>query len=308
MAQALRVGLIGAGVFARYHAGKIAASKETVFIGIYDLDAHQACALAAKHQTRFFTAADALISACEAVIIATPARTHFSLTHKVLSAGRHALVEKPLALAGEDARNLAELAVEAKLVLQVGHQERMVCRALGLFANEAPICAIDLIRKGPPPKTGRAMDVSVIWDLMIHDIDLALCLLGRDVRSLSCRGHARLGPELDQAQACLKIGDSDVRLQASRIADKAERTMRLTYETGSIEIDFLERTLRNTTASSFPAQFDHLVPDPLGAADALFFRACLYGDPPMITGLEAARAVELAARLETLAQAGAGPE
>ena len=305
--EALRVGLIGAGVFGGYHAAKIAAAEAVDFSGIFDADQERSAALAAAHHTATHTTVTDLMSYSDAVIIATPAHTHGDLVETALAAGCHVLVEKPLALTAVGATRLAELAEQQGRVLQVGHQERLVCEALGLFNIDMPPLYFESVRVGPPPAGNRNMDVSVVWDLMIHDLDLAHRLFGPNGQIASCEGTARLGSQMDRAVAELQFGaGQSARLEASRISDDRQRTLRLDFTDGAVEVDFLARTVRNTTGHALNAQFAEAMPDPLGAADAAFFNACRgAGDCP-VPGWEAARAVATAEQIERMALAEMG--
>ncbi|MEL6666686.1 MAG: Gfo/Idh/MocA family oxidoreductase, partial [Pseudomonadota bacterium] len=129
----LKTGLVGAGVFGGYHAGKIAASDQTDFIGVFDPDQVRSAALADKHGVKSFSSQDTLFEACDAVLVACPATYHEAVVRAALSTNCHVMVEKPLALTGHAADQLAQLADEKDLVLQVGHQERFVLDAMGLF-------------------------------------------------------------------------------------------------------------------------------------------------------------------------------
>ncbi|MEO9968788.1 MAG: Gfo/Idh/MocA family oxidoreductase [Hyphomonadaceae bacterium] len=310
MTQKLRVGVIGGGVFGTYHARKVAASKQAVLVGVYDRDAGRASGVIDDVSVQEGQATDArvyateteLVSVCDALIIATPAHSHFDLGRAGLRAGKHVLIEKPLALSGEEADALVALAREQDLVLQVGHQERLVCDALGLFEHSIDVQKLELVRAGPPPKGGRAMDVSVIWDLMIHDIDLAHCLLGATAHGFSATGVRELGDEFDQVDASFMIEDTHVELSASRLAELFERTMKIRCADGMIEVDFVNRTLKNTTGYQLNDAFASEVPDPLGAADEHFFAACVRGTESEISGQSAKFAVATAEKLETLAK------
>lgn len=308
MADSLKTGLVGAGVFARYHAGKIAASVKTEFVGVLDMDHARAQDLATRFETATFETLDALIRASDALIIASPSPSHFPLTKAALEGGCHVLVEKPLSLEGADALELAGLAHRNNLVLQVGHQERLVCDVLGLDKISARPERIDILRAGLPPQSGRAMDVSVIWDLMIHDIDLMHYLLGAGledagIADAACSGIAKLGPELDHAHATFRLGGTAVSLEASRIAEKVQRDMKLVYADGEILLDFVARTVTNTTEHALNGDLASAVPDPLGAADEMFFKACLGLGEPLVTGAEAAQAVVSAELFSRLAKA-----
>ena len=186
----VRVGVVGAGVFGGYHAQKFAASEHAEFIGVFDLNAEAAGKVVTKvGQGVVFGSFEALAEACDALVIATPASSHASLTRKALEAGKHALVEKPLALTGAEARSLAKLALERDLVLSVGHQERLVFEAMGLFSTGERPKRIEGVRMGPASPEGRCEDVSVVFDLMIHDLDLTAELFGGEVRLHRAHQH-----------------------------------------------------------------------------------------------------------------------
>lgn len=305
MGNRLKTGLVGAGVFASYHAGKTAASSHTEFMGVLDSYSDRANALAGKHGVPIFEKLEALIEVCDALIIATPAECHYDHAEAGLSGGCHVLVEKPLCLHSVEADHLVALAQERGLVLQVGHQERLVLAELGLKEIAERPARLEILRAGPPPKDGRAMDVSVIWDLMIHDLDLVHALLGEDTAHLTCTGQRKLGPQFDQATAAFQIKETELLLEASRIAPKQERVMKLVYASGEIVIDFTARTVINTSAHSVKENIADLVPDPLGAADEIFFQACLGMAAPLVSGRDAGAAVALAERLTALAEASA---
>lgn len=306
MTQQLRVGILGAGLFGTYHARKVAGSDLAELIGVFDADSARAEAIANENQARPFSSVSALFDGCDAVMIATPARTHYELASGALKAGKHVLIEKPLALTKEHADQLVNQADSGGLILQVGHQERLVCRALGLFDKKMPIERLELIRCGPPPKGGRAMDVSVIWDLMIHDIDLAHCLLGEVAHVQKAHGRCKLGHELDEVEAEIEIGRVPIRLKASRMADAVERRIRLHLSDGLIEVDFVNRIMANTTGFPLNEAFASNLPDPLGAADEAFFAACSTQAETPISGRTAAFAVATAEKLETVARPNTG--
>ena len=305
MEERLKTGLVGAGVFAGYHASKIQTSEVTDFSGVYDPDFARAAALAEKHGAVSFASLDELLEASGAVIVASPASTHYETGKRALDAGCHVLMEKPLAETGAQAFQLAELSEDRGLVLQVGHQERLVCRALGLFdISEVPV-SIEIVRAGPAPQQGRAMDTSVIWDLMIHDIDLVHALVGGEVSAPNCTGRAELGEHLDFAEAQYLVGSTQVKTMASRIAPERERHMTLTFENGQIVLDFLSRQITNTTPYNVAEDLSASVPDPLGQADEMFFAACSGYGAPIVTGREAAIGVATAEILSALATGSA---
>lgn len=301
----VRVGVIGAGVFGGYHAQKFASSEHADFVGVFDLNAEAAGKVVAKAgKGELFTTFEAIAVACDALVIATPASTHAMLTRKALEAGKHALVEKPLALTGVEARALAKMALERDLVLSVGHQERLVFEAMGLFSTGERPKRVEGVRMGPASPEGRCEDVSVVFDLMIHDLDLTAELFGGEVKGADGAGfsaHTRL---LDQASAELMFANNGhAKLTASRCAEKRERWMKIEYASGAVEIDFITRKVKNTTRFDIRADVSEILPDPLKAADEAFLAAIQGRAAPVITGGVGARAAAMAEMVETCALA-----
>lgn len=296
----IRVGVVGAGVFGGYHAQKFVTLAGAKFVGVHDLDLGAAEALCERVGAGAgFADLDELIDACDAVVIATPASTHAELTRKVLKASRHALVEKPLALSGVEARELAALAVESGLILQVGHQERLVFDAMGLLAIPERPKTLTAVRKGPRSPEGRCEDVSVVFDLMIHDLDLAAELFGCAADRVRGGGRSAHTTLLDDATAEVRFGEGKAVLTASRCAANRERKMRVEYASGVVEIDFLTRTVSNTTPYEIHADVSEVLPDPLRAAGQAFLAAIRGEAVSPITGGVGARAADLAERVET---------
>ncbi len=293
----LKTGLIGAGVFGGYHAGKIAGSDRTEFVGVFDPDQVRGADLAEKHGVTAFVSEPALLAACDAVIVACPARYHEAVVRNALEAGCHVMVEKPLALTGHAADKIAAQAKDAGLILQVGHQERFVLEAMGLFDIPETPSQIEAVRAGPPAPDGRAGDVSVIWDLMIHDLDMVAKLMGPPV-SVEATGKRVHTQHLDEATALVRFSHGTAELTASRCAAERDRRMTVTYPSGAVAIDFLSREIENTTPYEVFADVSGKMPDPLGAADDAFFAAALGERDCAIPGVEAARAVHLAEQAE----------
>ncbi|MEO0549180.1 MAG: Gfo/Idh/MocA family oxidoreductase [Pseudomonadota bacterium] len=297
----LKTGLIGAGVFGGYHAGKISASERTDFIGLFDPDTERCAALAEREDVTAFASQSDLFNACDAVLVACPATYHEAVVRGALEGGCHVMVEKPLALTGHAADQLADLADEKNLILQVGHQERFVLQAMGLFDIPEVPTRIEAYRMGPPAPDGRAGDVSVIWDLMTHDLDMVAKLIGEandHFVQVEATGKIAHTAHVDQATAQISYPCGRAEVTASRCAKDRDRRMILTYSSGTIAIDFLTRAIENTTPYEVKADVSAILPDPLGAADEAFFAACLGERTCAIPGREAAQAVHLAEQAE----------
>lgn len=172
----MRAGVVGAGVFGGYHAGKYAGDARTEFIGVFDPVRDRARAIASQHGAIAFTSLNAMIEEADIITIASPALFHHDAAYRATAAGRHVLVEKPICATVEEGRELLELAQKSGRVLQVGHQERFVFAAMGLFGDIPHARTLSARRMGTP--SARNLDVSVTLDLMIHDIDLVWRWLG----------------------------------------------------------------------------------------------------------------------------------
>ncbi|MEL7041810.1 MAG: Gfo/Idh/MocA family oxidoreductase [Pseudomonadota bacterium] len=293
----LNTGLIGAGVFGGYHAAKIAGAAVADFVGVFDPDHTRCEALAQAHGVRAFESQAELLAACDAVVIACPASFHEPVVRAALAAGCHVMVEKPLALTGAAADALSDAAEARNLVLQVGHQERFVLDAMGLFDISETPTRIESWRMGPPAPDGRAGDVSVIWDLMIHDLDMVGKLMGAAL-AVEATGKSAHTRYVDEATARLNFVIGSAELTASRCHSERDRRMVLTYPSGTIAINFLTRQVENTTPFAVRADVSDLIPDPLGAADQAFFETALGRRTCAIPGREAARAVHMAEQAE----------
>ena len=305
MPHPLRAGVIGAGVFGGHHARKCSSLPGVELTAVLDPHAERAEALAGPLGAATFDDLDAFLDQVDVVTVASPASTHARLAVEALRRGRHVYVEKPLADEAEDGRALVAAAGASGAVLACGHQERAVFGAIGLLDLPERPTRIEAVRRGI--FTGRNTDVSCVLDLMIHDIDLALVLAGELPADVSARGRVTEGPFADEARAELSFsGGLVARLDASRIAEKRERTMRLVFPSGELEIDFLSRRFVDRTPFGLDSRFaDTAVGrDPLGASVAAFI-AAVRGEAsrPLVTGEEAARALEVALDVDRKAAA-----
>ncbi len=296
---AVKLGVAGAGVFGSYHAAKIDALADAALCGVYDTDQARARTLAAKFSTSAYDDYDAFLRGVDGVVIAAPAVVHFELGEAALNAGKHVFIEKPVAASAAAARALARLADEKGLVLQAGHQERYVCEAIGLFSRKRLPQRIECVRH--VPFTGRCGDVSAVFDLMVHDIDLIRRMTGADLLNVSAEGNA----EKVAAELFLSTGTLAV-LSARRAAKASERRMTIVYDDGVIDFDFIRRTLSNTTDTAISSAFDAgaaplAVRDPLAYGAELFANGVRRGKTMGVSGEDAAETVEWARNIEQAA-------
>ena len=295
----LKLGVAGAGVFGSYHAAKIDALADVALRGVYDTDHARAAALAGNFSAPAFTDYEAFLADLDGVVIAAPAIAHFELGEAALNAGKHVFIEKPVAASAAAARALATLANQKNLVLQAGHQERYVCEAIGLFSRKRMPQRIECVRH--VPFTGRCGDVSAVFDLMVHDIDIIRRMTGADLLNVSADGHAeKVAAELFLSTGTLAL------LNARRSAKASERRMTIVYDDGVIEFDFIRRTLTNTTDAAISSVFDAggaplAVRDPLAFGAELFANGIRRGKTMGVSGEDAAETVDWARNIEQAA-------
>ena len=290
MSERLQVGLIGAGHFGRYHALKLAGAARAKLVGLYDANPERAKEVAWEAGCPV-RGLDELLGLSQAVVIAAPAEYHFDLASKALTLGKHVLVEKPIAATLEQAGALAALARAQGVVLQVGHLERFSAAHGAVSKRMGKPLYIEAVRIAPFKVRGT--DVSVILDLMIHDLDLILALTDSDVVSVDAVGAPVASEHDDIANARIRFANGAVAtITASRISLKTERKMRIFSQTGYLTVDFSARKLTlvgRGIGNKLPGfeEFgmeqagwqDH---DALAAEHEAFFASVLDGAPVMV--------------------------
>lgn len=300
MAESLRGGVIGAGVFGGYHARQYAKLPGVTLSAVFDPHPERAAAVAMPLGGRAFHDLEAFLAEVDVVTVASPATFHAEQALAAIAAGKPVYVEKPIAVSVADAEKVREAAAAKGLVVACGHQERVVFQAMGLLDVPEQPRLLEALRHGPPSE--RSQDVSAILDLMVHDIDLALSL--SNAEPVTAEGEGRLGPNgvWDVARSEVTFDDGFVaRFDVSRQAAGRERTMRVVYPSGEVEIDFMARTFRNTTPFKLNADYADTpaASDPLGVSVEGFL-AAVRGEAarPVVTAEEAIRALDLALAIE----------
>lgn len=307
VSRTLKAAVVGGGVFGRHHAAKYMRLPGVTLSAIADPSPEARRLNAMTLRAPVFADWHELLGQVDLVSVCSPANTHAEIVRAFLSAGTHVLVEKPIATDLDEADELVRLASEIGLVLTVGHQERYVFAKSGLLEwIDAPLF-VECVRAGP--WTGRGDDVGVVLDLMIHDLDLIHRLVPGAVANVASVGRSVHGSLADEVSARLDFENgSRVELFASRIAETRRRTMRLTYDDGAIEIDFLARSVRNSTSRRIRPLALH---DPLGESVAAFVGAIQAGGSALVRPEEARHALETALLIEDaahIAHTPAAPE
>ena len=296
MAQ-VRIGVVGAGYFGRFHALKVAAGARSVLAGVCDAVPARAEALAAEVGGVALGWED-LLAACDAVVIASPAGTHHAAAAAALRAGRHVLVEKPVATTLAEADELIGLARAGGLVLQVGHLLRYSPERAAIVARMARPAYIECTRIAPFKPRGT--DVSVVLDLMVHDLDMVLSLVDAPLEGVEAVGAAVASGLVDMANARLRFGNGAVAmLVASRVAERTERRMRVFGAEGMLTLDFGARVLRHVARHGEEGEeAGWAEADLIAAEHAAFAASVLDGAAVLVDGVAGRRALAAALMVE----------
>ena len=236
----LKIGVFGTGHLGKFHLNNWKEISGVELVGFYDPNDNIAKDVAAKYNIKQFTSPEELIEKCEAVDIIAPTNHHFELCKAAIRKGKHVFVEKPMANTMDEGRELVKLVKEANVKLQVGHVERFNPAFLalqGVTVNPMFIEVHRLAQFNP-----RGTEVSVILDLMIHDIDIIMSMIKSDVKNISANGVAVMTDTPDIANVRIEFDNGCVaNLTSSRISMKKMRKMRLFQRDAYIGIDFLEK-------------------------------------------------------------------
>lgn len=236
----LKVGVFGTGHLGKFHLNNWKEIEDVELAGFFDPDDATAKEIEEKYALTRFTNEDDLIAACDAVDIVTPTQYHFELCEKAVKKGRHVFVEKPMANTIDEAKELVKLVKESKVKFQVGHVERFNPGFLAIQKQKLNPMFIEVHRLAQFKPRGT--EVSVILDLMIHDIDAILSIVKSDVKTISASGVAVMTDTPDIANVRIEFNNGCVaNLTSSRISMKKMRKMRLFQKDAYIAVDFLEK-------------------------------------------------------------------
>ena len=238
----LKIGVFGTGHLGKFHLNNWKEIPGTELIGFFDPNNETAEAISEQYQLKRFLNEDDLIDACDAIDVVAPTDAHFNICKKAIRKTKHVFVEKPLANTMQEAEELVKLVKESRIKLQVGHVERFNPAFLAVKDFDLNPMFIEVHRLAQ--FNPRGTEVSVILDLMIHDIDIILSIVKSDVKSVSSSGVAVLTDTPDIANVRIEFNNGCVaNLTSSRISMKKMRKMRLFQKDGYIGIDFLNKSV-----------------------------------------------------------------
>ena len=308
--MSINTAVIGVGVQGQRHAEKLAALPASNLVGVVDADKDRADSVAKALGVERIDDYRDLIGRVDAVVISSPTSTHYEVTKAMLENDIHVLLEKPIATTMDEARELVELGENRRLVFQVGHLERFnpAVRAMADLVTEPQF--IDSQRIAPYKP--RALDVSVVLDLMIHDIDLIHSFVKSSMESVDAVGRQVFSNSIDVANARIRFKNGCVaNVTSSRISMKTERALRVFQSDSYVSADLQNKSVTSyVKAGPGPVETPNDVKidaQTFGDTDAMldqaeaFLQSVEGGPEPLVTGRTAMEALETATMIGDLA-------
>jgi len=309
--KSVRVAVVGAGYLGRFHAEKYARMPDVTLVGVADVNPQRAAVVARETGSRPFTDYTRLIGRVDAVSVVVPTPLHFAVSRDFLANQVDVFIEKPITTDLDEADELIRLAAAGGRLIQVGHLERFnpaLLAAGGML--QRPRC-IETRRMSPFRKRGT--EVSVVLDLMIHDIDIVQSFLAAAPVEVQADGMRLMSPRIDWAHARLRFADGCVaHLSASRIAADSQRRMTLLQDAHCLTIDFaahetviVKRPAAGGIPESAPPEIKRFPPgDALYDELAAFMAAVRQRTRPVVTGEMGRLALKTALQIMACIQAG----
>lgn len=301
----IRTGVVGAGHLGYHHARNYAALEDATLVGVADIDETNRCRVEMDFGVPAVESAGELLAmGVEAVSVATPTTTHAEVVLELLEAGVHVLVEKPIATSLEEAQRMVDTARERNVLLQVGHIERFNGAVMALFDHIERPRFIECHRLSPFP--GRGTDVSVVLDLMIHDLDIVLTLDSSEVVSLDAVGVPVFSESEDIANVRLRFASGCVaNVTSSRVSMDKMRKIRIFAENAYVSTDYSaqevlvyrkkpgvisENLMESIDIEPLPVKKE----EPLKLELASFLECVRDGKRPLVSGEDGVKALKLA--------------
>lgn len=303
----LRAAVIGVGYLGKFHAEKYASLPQVELVGVVDSDQARAEEIVAALGTKAFGDYRDLVGKVDAVSVVVPTSMHFEVGSFLLNNGINLLMEKPITTTVAEAQQLIAIAAAKGLVLQVGHLERFNPALAAVRGSIHKPGFIDAVRVAPFKPRGT--DVSVVLDLMVHDLDIITTLIGSSIRSISASGAAVHSATPDIANARIEYQNGAVaNVTASRISFKGERQLQIFQEDAYLTVDFQNRKAticrkgEGESAPGVPAvKTEEIEVSPLDqilAEIEAFIASVVDGKPVVVSGEDGLRALETALMIE----------
>ena len=306
MSRKVKVGVFGVGSLGQHHARIYGELEQAELVGVFDIDARRAADIAAKVGAQPFSDVAALAAAVDAASVVVPTDKHFEMFNQLLAHNVHMMMEKPIAARTDEAERMVEAAQAANLVLQVGHIERFnpVMKFMEDRLGQPRFIEATRLAPYPPPRDGappRGTEVSVVLDLMIHDLDIILHLVRRPVQSIHAVGVPVLSPSEDIANVRLGFeGGCVANVTASRISQDRLRKVRVFQADAYLSLDYQEqsgqihtRTATGIDVAAVPVEKGDALTAELGS----FLECVVRRDTPVVSGEQGTDALRLAVEI-----------
>ncbi|MDR3567133.1 MAG: UDP-2,3-diacylglucosamine diphosphatase LpxI [Syntrophobacteraceae bacterium] len=306
---AIRTAVVGVGYLGRFHAQKYARLPEADLVSIVDIDSARAEEVAAEVKSVAVNDYRELIGKVDAVSIVTPTPYHFAVAREFLSAGVHVLLEKPMTKNLEEADELIAIAKKSGAILQVGHLERFNSAFAAIRNRLSNPMFVEADRLALFNERG--LEVDVVLDLMIHDIDIVLSIIGAPLKNLQASGVSVLSHLPDIATARMEFENGAVaNLTASRISIKSMRKLRIFQENCYFSADYSEKRAYAAYKEAEPGEdgypqlslenFEIVEKDALEEEIAAFVRSAMTGSRPEVDGEQGRRALAVALEISSM--------
>ena len=297
--KTLRVGVVGVGHIGSNHARLYAELGAAKFTAAYDVDLARGRHIAGKYGALPAKSLKEFAEMVDAASVATPTNTHYEIAKELLAAGKHLLVEKPIAENTPHASELAKIAAQKRLILQVGHVERFNPVLAALEARLTHPRFIEAHRLSPYPD--RSTDIGVVLDLMIHDLEIILHLVHSPIQNIDAVGVPVLSRSEDIANARLRFEDGCVaNITSSRISPERMRKIRVFQEDAYLSLDYQNQSgeiYRRVDGKIARSEVEIEHGEPLKRQLAAFIECAKTGRQPKVSGFQAAAALELAVEI-----------
>ena len=232
------IGIVGVGHLGKHHVKHLAAMDNVECVGFYDIDKLRSAVIADKYNVKSYDSLSTLLCDCDAVTIVTPTDTHFHIASACLTAGKHVFIEKPITKTVPEAEQLLIQASNNKVLIQVGHIERLNPALIPLKNYSISPKYIEIQRLAPYDVRGT--DVPVVLDKMIHDIDILLFLVNSEIENIDANGISILTDSIDIANAKIRFYNGTIaNITSSRVAQDHVRKTKIFQQDLYITIDFL---------------------------------------------------------------------
>ncbi|MFA4917649.1 MAG: Gfo/Idh/MocA family oxidoreductase [Thermodesulfovibrionales bacterium] len=293
--MAVKVGVIGVGYLGQHHARIYSELEETELVAVVDIDREKAGALAVKYNCEAFDDYREIFHKVDALSIVTPTTFHYSIALDCLREGKDILIEKPVTVTIEEADDLIKESRHRNLIIQVGHLERY---------NPAILAASDFFNtpvfmesERLSPFLGRATDVDVTLDLMIHDIDIMLSLIAKPVKTVRAVGGKVLTDKIDVAKAWLEFeGGCAALATVSRMSPEKHRTLKVFQKDSFISIDYQNSEIKRFFRTGGDISSEVIKPEkkePLKEELKDFIRCVRERTRPKVSGIEGRDALKV---------------